>query len=544
LRSVESPLLRLKEHSLQGQRVVLRVLLVYPQFPKTYWSFNHALHLLGRKVLLPPLGLITVAGLLPDDWALKLVDCNIRPVKPEEWLWADLVIASAMLVQKRDLQNQISLAKALGLPVAVGGPFPTSTPDAPELEQADYLVLDEGEITIPLLVDALKGGVQQGRFSAHGERPDVTHSPIPRFDLLDRQAYSMMAIQFSRGCPFQCEFCDIIVLYGRKPRTKHPSQILAELNVLHELGWRNEIFLVDDNFIGNKRNVKLLLPALQQWQEKHGHPFVFTTEASVDLAEDEPLMQAMVACGFRRVFLGIETPDQDSLRITNKHQNTRSPLADAVDRITSHGLEVMAGFILGFDGEKPGAGERITAFVTQTGIPLAMVGVLQALPNTALWQRLEMEHRLLQHVEGFDEGVQTHLLNFTPSRPIHELAAEFLQTFADLYEPIPYLERVYGYCCKLARGRHRQLRGGNQGPGLMRGVMILCWRQGLVRETRWVFWRRLLQICLNHPQVLDEYLWLLMLNEHFSDYQAGVREQVEQQLAYHNSALVNANRPV
>jgi len=520
-----------------GQRMALHVLLIYPQFPKTYWSFNHALHLLGRKVLLPPLGLITVAGLLPDDWQLKLVDCNIRPVKPEEWAWADVVIASAMLVQKRDLQQQIAAAKAHGLPVAVGGPFPTSTPDAPELAQADFLVLDEGEITIPLFLDALKRGEPKGRFSANGERPDVTHSPIPRFDLLDRQAYSMMAIQFSRGCPFQCEFCDIIVLYGRKPRTKRPEQIIAELEALLALGWRNEIFLVDDNFIGNKRNVKLLLPALQHWQEQHGHPFLFTTEASVDLADDDDLMEAMAACGFRRVFLGIETPDQESLLVTNKRQNTRSPLADAVDRITSHGLEVMAGFILGFDGEKPGAGERITAFVNQTGIPLAMVGLLQALPNTALWHRLAAEHRLVQHAEGFDEGVQTHLLNFTPSRPIHELAAEFLQAFADLYDPIPYLERVYAYSCKLARGRDPQLRGGNQSPGLMRGVLIICWRQGVVRETRWVFWRRLLQICLNHPQVLDEYLWLLMLNEHFSDYQAVVRKQVEQQLAYHDAAL-------
>jgi radical SAM superfamily enzyme YgiQ (UPF0313 family) len=510
----------------------MRALLLYPQFPKTYWSFHGVLELVGRQVLLPPLGLITVAALLPQHWELKLVDCNSRPVSPEEWAWADLVIASAMLVQKRDLQHQIRLAKGHQLPVAVGGPFATSTPDAPELEQVDFLVLDEGELTIPLFLEALARGERQGRFSAAGEKPDMSCSPVPRFDLLERDVYSMMAVQFSRGCPFQCEFCDIIVLYGRKPRTKEPQQLLRELRALWELGWRGEVLLVDDNFIGNKRNVKLLLPQLLAWQQLHGFPFSFITEASVDLADDDGLMQAMANCGFHRVFLGIETPDEASLQVTQKWQNTRSSLAEAVDRITAHGLEVMAGFILGFDGEKPGAGERIVAFVEQTGIPLAMVGILQALPNTALWQRLAKEQRLLQHPDGFDEGVQTHLLNFIPSRPMPEIAAEFLQAFSDLYAPIPYLERVYYYSCKLACGRPRTFRAGGRSAGLLRGLLILCWRQGVVRETRWRFWIHLVQIALLHPQVLNDYLWLLMLNEHFIDYQACVRDQVQQQLQY------------
>jgi radical SAM superfamily enzyme YgiQ (UPF0313 family) len=518
----------------------LRVLLVYPEFPKTYWSFHNALKLLGRKVLLPPLGLITVAAMLPEDWELKLVDCNIRPVRPDEWAWADLVIASAMLVQKRSLHHQISLAKEADVPVAVGGPFATSTPDAPELKDANFLILDEGEITIPLFLDAWKSGETHGRFSANGDKPDISHSPVPRFDLLDRNSYSMMAVQFSRGCPFQCEFCDIIVLYGRKPRTKSPGQIITELEMLLHLGWRNEIFLVDDNFIGNKRNVKRLLPELERWQQRHGYPFTFTTEASVDLADDEELMNGMSACGFRRVFLGIETPDQDSLLVTNKLQNIRSPLKEAVDRITSHGLQVMAGFIIGFDNEKPGAGKRISNFVAQTGIPLAMVGVLQALPNTALWHRLAKEGRLVRHADEFDEGVMTHLLNFTPSRPIQELADEFLQAFADLYDPIPYLERVYRYSCKLANGQRSPQRHWNQSPGLIRGVMMLCWRQGVIRETRWLFWKRLAQIGLNHSQILDEYLWLLMLNEHFIDYQAVIRDQVEKQLSYQETMIRGA----
>jgi radical SAM superfamily enzyme YgiQ (UPF0313 family) len=524
----------------RGDGSVMNVLLVYPRFPKTYWSFHGVLELLGRQVLLPPLGLITVAALLPPHWGLKLVDCNCREVTDGEWAWADLVICSAMLVQKADLCRQIALAKGSHLPVAVGGPFPSSTPDALELQDVDYLILDEGEITIPKFLEALAKGETRGRFSAAGEKPDVVLSPIPRFDLLDLKAYSLMAVQFSRGCPFQCEFCDIIVLYGRKPRTKSPQQLLSEFEALLTLGWRGEIFLVDDNFIGNKRNVKLLLPALLLWQQQHQFPFAFTTEASIDLAADSSLMEAMVACGFQRVFLGIETPDQGSLLGAQKLQNIRSPLVEAVDGITAQGLEVMAGFILGFDGERPGAGERIVAFVEQTAIPLAMVGILQAIPNTALWQRLASEGRLIDHQDGFDQGVQTHLLNFRPTRPMPAIAQEYLSAFMDLYDPHIYMRRVYRYSLKLAEGRYRrtdrpegqrqQPLAWNQGSGLLRGLFTLIWRQGVRRDTRWLFWRQLLALAWCQPEILDTYLWLLMLNEHFLDYQQPMTEQIEAQL--------------
>ncbi len=514
----------------------MNVLLLYPRFPKTYWSFHGALELLGRQVLLPPLGLITVAALLPAEWSLTLVDCNCREVSAAEWAWADLVICSAMLVQKQDLAHQIALAKRFDLPVAVGGPFVSSTPDAPELLAANYLILDEGEITIPLFLQALARGERCGRFSAEGEKPDVALSPIPRFDLLDLGAYSLMALQFSRGCPFQCEFCDIIVLYGRKPRTKSPQQLIGELAALLSLGWRGEIFLVDDNFIGNKRTVKLLLPALLLWQHHHHFPFTFTTEASIDLATDPSLMEAMLACGFRRVFLGIETPDQASLLGAQKHQNVRSPLVAAVDTITAAGLEVMAGFILGFDGEAAGAGDRIVAFVEQTAIPLAMVGILQAFPNTALWQRLAREGRLIEAGDGFDQGVQTHLLNFRPTRPMPEIAQEFLAAFAALYAPEAYMRRVYRYSLRLAEARQslrrpmQQRRPWSQSKDLLRGLGILIWRQGLRRDTRWLFWRQLAALAWRFPFDLDNYLWLLMLNEHFMDYRAVVEEQITAQL--------------
>jgi radical SAM superfamily enzyme YgiQ (UPF0313 family) len=525
----------------------MNVLLVYPRFPKTYWSFHGVLELLGRQVLLPPLGLITVAALLPADWALKLIDCNSREVTRDDWAWADLVICSAMLVQKQDLARQIELAKDANCPVAVGGPFVSSTPDAPELMAADYLILDEGEITIPLFLQALASGETSGRFTAAGEKPDVALSPIPRFDLLDLGAYSLMAVQFSRGCPFQCEFCDIIVLYGRKPRTKSPQQLLAELEALHTLGWRGEIFLVDDNFIGNKRNVKALLPELHAWQEHRHFPFVFTTEASIDLAADQSLMELMVACGFRRVFLGIETPDQASLLVAQKHQNMRSPLVEAVQAITASGLEVMAGFILGFDGEQAGAGSRIVEFVEQTAIPLAMVGILQAFPHTALWHRLDQEGRLIKAADEFDQGVQTHLLNFRPTRPMAEIAQEFLAAFRLLYDPHRYMRRVYRYSLKLAegrphsRGQRNQPRPWTQGSGLLRGLLTLIWRQGLWRDTRWLFWRQLAAMAWRYPGGLDNYLWLLMLNEHFIDYQQLVQDQIEAQLR--SSQFLGVDQP-
>ncbi|GAB4214469.1 MAG: hypothetical protein OHK0012_12570 [Synechococcales cyanobacterium] len=347
----------------------MRVLLVYPRFPKTFWSYEKILELVNRKVLLPPLGLVTVAAILPQEWEFKLVDVNIRPVTEAEWQWADLVIMSAMIVQKDDIIRQIGIAKYYGKPVAVGGPYPTSMPEELVAAGADYLVLDEGEITLPLFVEGLARGDQQGRYTAQGEKPDVTSTPIPRFDLLELPAYDSMSVQFSRGCPFQCEFCDIIVLYGRKPRTKTPAQLIAELEALYHLGWRGSVFMVDDNFIGNKRNVKLLLNELKIWQKEHGYPFRFDTEASLDLAQDPELIDQMLECNFAAVFMGIETPDTDSLQVTKKFQNTRSPLLDSIDSVTRAGLRVIAGFIIGFDGEKAGAGQRIVEFAEATGIP-------------------------------------------------------------------------------------------------------------------------------------------------------------------------------
>jgi len=538
----------------------MRVLLLYPRPPATFWSFEGALQLVGQKALLPPLGLITVAALLPRHWQLRLVDEQLREPTMADWRWAELVILSAMLVQRQSLKRLIAAAKAHNLPVAVGGPFASSTPDAPELRQADFLILDEGEVTIPHFLDALAWGETRGCFRSGGIRADVSCSPVPRFDLLDRSAYNVMAVQFSRGCPFQCEFCDIIVLYGRRPRTKEPHQLLRELEELHRLGWRGEVFLVDDNFIGNRRNVKRLLAELEPWQRSHAQPFRFTTEASLDLAADSELIAAMVRCGFHRVFLGIETPDGGSLQQAGKHQNLRHPLVAAVETIRGGGLQVMAGFILGFDGESAGAGERIARFVEATAIPLAMVGVLQALPNTALWQRLAAEGRLLEgdsggstaepgngedsDAEGIAAGVQTHLLNFRPSRPMAEIAAELLACFDALYEPEAFLERAYRSCLQQGTAAAAGIPPARPGvavrPDLIRGVLRLIWRQGLLRGSRGLFWARLAGLASRRPQALGDFLWLLLAEEHMLVYQREMHRQVEAQLA---SPLLRAPGP-
>ncbi|GAB1541848.1 B12-binding domain-containing radical SAM protein [Scytonema sp. NUACC21] len=504
----------------------MRVLLLYPLFPKSFWSFDKTLELIGLKVSLPPLGMITVAAILPQTWEFRLVDRNVRFETEADWNWADLVIVSGMIVQKSDMLSLIREAKRRGKIVAAGGPYVTSVPKDPQEAGVDFLVLDEGEITLPMLVEALERGETSGVFSAKGEKPDVTGTPIPRYDLLELDAYSDMSVQFSRGCPFQCEFCDIIVLYGRKPRTKTPSQLLAELQTLYDLGWRRSVFVVDDNFIGNKRNVKLLLHELVPWMAEHGYPFRFSTEASVDLAQDPELLDLMIAANFSAVFLGIETPDTESLALTQKFQNTRHSLIESVQTINRAGLRVMAGFIIGFDGEKTGAGDRIIEFVEATAIPQAMCSMLQALPSTALWQRLEKEGRLQNEKANIN---QTTLANFIPTRPIKELADEYVRCFWKLYEPERYLARVFRHFMAMKPKPHKKKFRIPQFK-YIRALLIICWRQGIKRNTRFQFWRQLFSIIWHNPGVFESYFINCAHLEHFIEYREIVREEIEAQL--------------
>jgi len=509
----------------------MKVLLFWPVMPNSFWSYQETLDLAGLRSTNPPLGLITIAALLPNTWQLRLIDRNVQPETEADWNWCDLIIISSMIIQKEDFRSLVQKGIALGKKVAVGGPYPTSYPEDAFDAGAHYLVLDEGECTIPAFLDALAQGKERGVFRA-SEKPDVTQTPVARYDLLALDAYLAVTVQFSRGCPFQCEFCDIINLYGRKPRTKTPDQMLKEFQTLYDLGWRRFVFVVDDNFIGNKRNAKVFLRSLIPWMEAHNYPFKLITEASLNLAEDDELVELMVRAGFILVFMGIETPDTDSLLGINKVQNTRQSLIESCHKITGAGLQIMSGFIMGFDNEKPGAGQRIRNFIAETGIPQAQFSLLQALKNTAMWNRLNDEGRLRQRRGTFHQG---SIMNFVPTRPIEELTKEYIAAFWDIYDPSAYLQRTFRHFMRMPNWRGQGIRFGDRHE--WRVLKALLWRQGVLRSTRFQFWRQLGIIALRKPKLLEEYLVTLALGEHFFSYRHTVRQQLEGQLAFLKQTL-------
>ncbi|WP_066424254.1 B12-binding domain-containing radical SAM protein [Anabaena sp. 4-3] len=503
----------------------MKALLLWPIMPNSFWSYQETLDLAGLHSTNPPLGLITVAAMLPSDWEIRLIDRNVRLETDADWEWCDLVIISAMIIQKQDFWELIKKGVALGKKVAVGGPFPTSVPEFALEAGAHYLILDEGECTIPMFLSALAGGEERGIFRSP-EKPDVTQTPIARFDLLDLDAYLAITVQFSRGCPFQCEFCDIINLYGRKPRTKTPEQMLREFQTLYDLGWRRYVFVVDDNFIGNKRNAKVFLKALIPWMEEHNYPFTLVTEASLNLAEDDELIELMVKAGFTMVFMGIETPDTDSLLGIHKVQNTRKDLIESCHKITKAGLQIMSGFIMGFDNERSGAGQRIRDFIEETGIPQGHFSLLQALQNTALWNRLQQEGRL---VDGLGTVHQGAIMNFVPTRPVEEITEEYIEAFWHIYEPMPYLKRTFRHFMMMTGWRPKTNRRVTMIE--IRLFFAICWRQGVVRSTRWRFWWQLVAIAFSKPRLLYDYMTTLGIGEHFFSYRHEVRAQLQAKLA-------------
>ena len=419
----------------------MRALLVCPEFPLSFWSFRKAVRFRGNKTTNPPLGLLTVAALLPLEWELRLADLNTRRLTEDDWQWADLILISAMYIQREGLLALVREAKHRGKTVVVGGPHPTSLPEAALEAGSDFVVRGEGENTIPLLLEAMRDG-KTGVIENH-ERPDLTTSPIPRFDLLRLDDYDTMTIQTSRGCPFDCEFCDVVNLFGRKPRYKTPQQVIAELEFLYRLGARGAVFFCDDNFIGSKPHARALLQELTPWLKSRGEPFEFLTQASVNLGQDLEMIHLMTKANLRKVFIGIESPDDQVLETSRKYHNIKNPLVESLNNLKKNGVAVMGSFIIGLDGETKGAGERICAFIDQTDIPVAMLGVLQAAPFSSLWNRLEREGRLRGDVG--DDGGTFSALNYEPDRPEAEIMQEYVDAWDYLYEPSRYLARAYRY---------------------------------------------------------------------------------------------------
>jgi radical SAM superfamily enzyme YgiQ (UPF0313 family) len=429
------------------------ILMIYPEFPKTYWGMQDILPVAGKRALMPPLGLLTIAALTPATYELRLVDLNCQPLRASDLEWADMVCFSAMLSQKTSLFETASRCRAAGKLVVFGGPFPTACP-AQCRPYADVLVLNEGEVTWPAFLADLAHGTLQPLYATE-EKPDVTQTPVPRFDLLDIHDYACIPLQFSRGCPFQCEFCDIIVMFGRRPRTKTPPQLLAELEAVYNTGYRGAIFIVDDNFIGNKREVKKLLLEMQAWNKAHGDPFLYYTEATINLADDEELLTLMVDCHFREVFVGLETPSRESLQETKKYQNTKRSLVDAVRTIQQAGLSVQGGFIVGFDSDGEDIFDRQIEFIRQAAIPYAMVGLLVALPGTPLYTRLEQAGRLLPL--DYDRSLtQSGFTNVVTTLPQKRLLEGYRKILRTIYTPSEYFARVLEMLCRLPRPRSRR----------------------------------------------------------------------------------------
>lgn len=509
-------------------------LLVYPQFPPSYWSFRYALELLGKRSAMPPLGLVTVAALFPEHYRLRLVDMNVAPLTDEDLAWADLVLTSTMVVQRASLNEVISRAKGLGKPVVVGGPHPTSYAD--EIGGADHYVLDEVEESFPRFLTDWEAGRAERIVRPQG-KPAVTSTPRPRFDLLDLDAYSSMALQFSRGCPFDCEFCDITKLFGRVPRTKSNEQMVAELDQLYDVGWRGPVFLVDDNFIGNKREALRLLPAVTEWQRQRGYPFHFYTEASVNLAKLEPLMDAMVEAGFNMTFLGIESPNPEALLKTKKVQNTSRDdedyLLHAVRTLQKKGIEVSGGFILGLDGDGPEVFDAQVELIQQAGIPMAMVGLLNAIRGTDLYTRLEAEGRLLEESTGNNVEVR---LNFQPELDPEVLVRGYRRVLDTLYDPglKNYFERCWTMLANLGDTAvpRRRVRWVEVRALLASLVRQLPSRQGPA------YLRLLGRTLLRRPKLLAEAVRLGIMGWHFRRY-------TEQTLAaheYREAALAGYDR--
>ena len=488
-------------------RINKRILLLYPEYPDTFWSFKHALKFVSKKAAFPPLGLLTVAAMLPPEWELKLVDMNTVRLSDKDIKWADTVFVSAMVVQKDSAKIAIKRCKKLGATVVAGGPlFTTQHEDFPCV---DHFVLDEGEVTLPPFLADLENGCLKRMYSSK-VRPDINLTPVPRWDLVDKKKYSSMVVQYSRGCPYDCEFCDIVVLNGHMPRTKSREQMLSELDALYQRGWRDSVFIVDDNFIGNKKKLKAeILPAIIGWSQKKHSPFSFFTQTSINLADDRELTGLMVKANFNMVFIGIESPNKDSLTECGKSQNSSRDLIVAVKTLQHAGLEVQGGFIVGFDSDPQSIFQDVINFVQKSGVVTAMVGLLNAPMGTRLHQRLEGEKRLT----GSFSGNNTELsINFIPKMNINKLIDGYHSIVNTIYAPNQYYARVKTFLREYRPRRQKMsvLKSQN-----LNAFFKSLWVLGVREKERWHFWDLVIWTTFKRPRSFSLSMSMAIYGFHF-----------------------------
>lgn len=483
----------------------MNALLIYPEFPDTFWSFKHALKFIRKKASSPPLGLLTVAALLPPEWTKRLIDVNVTELTRRDLAWADYALISGMVVQRESARQIIARCKEAGVKVIAGGPLFAS--EYEQFDEVDHFVLNEAEVTLPLFLADLQEG-RARRIYQTSEFADIQKSPTPLWELADLKRYATMSIQFSRGCPYNCEFCNVTALFGHRPRTKTAQQIIAELDSLYDLGWRGPVFFVDDNFIGNKKSLKSeLLPALIEWQRDKGK-MPFNTEVSINLADDEELMEMMVEAGFSTVFIGIETPNEDSLAECSKKQNKGRNLVEDVKRIQRTGLQVQGGFIVGFDNDTPSIFQRQIDFIQKSGIVTAMVGLLQAPPGTKLYERLKQEGRLLGRISGDNVDGTTNII---PKMNLDALREGYKNILQHIYSPEHYYQRVRTFL--------RDYKPPKIKAPLELGHILAFFRSiyhlGVVGKERVHYWKLLFWTLFRRPRLLPLAVTLAIYGYHF-----------------------------
>jgi len=487
----------------------MKILFVYPQYPTTFWSFKHILKLIGKKAAFPPLGLLTVAAMLPKKWEKKLVDLNIENLTDEQIGWADMVFISAMIVQKESVREIIKQVKDLGKPILAGGPLFTTGWE--EFSEVDHLVLGEAEETLPVFLKDLKKGSLKKIYQSK-EFPDIHKAVVPDYSLIKMDKYTSMCIQSSRGCPFNCEFCDIVRLNGRVPRVKTKGQVIKELEALRLRGWRGGMFFVDDNFIGNKVKLqKEILPAIIDWQKKRKYPFLFITQVSINLADEPELMGLMVKAGFTTVFVGIETPNLESLKECNKLQNVNRDLVAAVKKLQNAGFEVQGGFIVGFDSDTPAIFQRQIEFIQKSGIVTAMVGLLSALPETRLYQRLREAGRLIKESSGSNTLLD---LNFVPKMDKKVLIDGYKKIMTTIYSPREYYQRVKTFLREFRPPSKRRLT-----PQFhfyyLKALFASFWLLGVRYRGRRYFWKLIFWSLFKRPAMLPYAIGSSITGIHF-----------------------------